>query len=163
MFMTAISAFVSGTIGKFLAGMSARQFKILLLALVCITYTGLTFYAGHHYSDSKWKEKALKEQAALSEKTAKNARSAAISLSTYVKVYKDMEQMFGQIFAMIEKSPEVETITVYKNRLIPVPGMPEVIHVPIEFCPDSFLGPDDLRLFNAGATRSTGRVSGAVP
>lgn len=156
MFLTAISAAVSGAIGRFLAGMSARQFKILLIALICISYTGLTFYAGHSWSDSKWEEKELKQATALAERTAQNARSATVSLSTYIKVYKDTEEMFGQLLAQINSTPEVETITVYKNRLIPVPGMPEVIHVPIEFCPGSFLDPADLRLFNAGSTRPTG-------
>ncbi len=152
MFTAAVSAFISGLVSR----MSARQFKLIALSLVFVLYTGATFYAGHWFSDSRWEKKELAAKLAESRKTEENARSATASLSTYVKVYRDTEAAFTDILQRLNQKPEVETVTVYRNRLLPVPGMPEVVYVPLEFCPQSFLDPDDISLFNEGATRPSG-------
>ena len=133
--------------------LTANQIKVLTYLISFMLFTGLIFGAGF------WTANNIRNQAELAKKEREakleleNALSASVSLSKYVEIMVKTENAFTDTLEKIAALKEPERIVVEKTKIVQSEN-PEIVYVPIEYCPNSYFSPDELGLFNNHASEN---------
>lgn len=129
-----------------------------LVALVTMSMVGAAYM--HGLSNGKKESKLALQKVAtqIAERRANNAGAAIERYAQYATKDRELEMAIADSLNQIhdfyaEQAANNSARKVRSTELIPVPGEKEYVYVPDGACPNDFLSPDELQLFNWGNKR----------